>query len=801
MNLPKPLVTVVARHWPWVIAAWVALAAITQWAAPPWDQVTRDGDLAYLPAEMTSVRAESLLAEAFPNRRTRSEIVVVVERADGALTPADLAVADRLAQRLAPGRIAELPIEKLWDRRTAVVGKKFVSPVSQRGQAALVVLRLAPEFMAVQNMGILARVQQEIAAERHESGWPHGLQVGVSGSAAIGGDMLTSAAESVRTTDVMSVAFVLIVLILVYRSPALVLVPLVTMVVSVTVATNVVALLTQFSEQTQWIDFKVFKTTKIFITVILWGSGTDYCLFLISRYREELDEGRDRFLAMREALRKVSPALIGSAMTTILGLSMMAFADFGKFRNSGPAIAVCLAVALAASLTLAPALIRGLGGAVFWPFGVAKPATQASGVEIRSRFWEWLSQTIVARPGAIFAAVVLLLAPLAWAGLDVPISYDLLQELRADRPSVVGTQMLRRHFGAGETGPIIVLAHRPQGGLDQPAARQPIRDLTAWFYEAPEVVGVRSLVEPLGDRPRRWGLAARSDRERLAAQRHPDTIEIFLAQSPKLQGQVTRFDVIQRFDPFSKEAIAVVDRLDSRLQALADDPKSYWHGASFELSGTSSGLRDLQAVTVSDQALIQRLVLLSTLAVLIAVLRRPGLCVYLMLTVLFSYFVTIGATKSFFAWLDGPTFEGLDWKAPIFLFVILVATGVDYNVYLAARMVEEQRRYGWLEGLRRAVSVTGGIITSCGLIMAGTFLAMMFGSLRAMVELGFALTLGILLDTFVVRALLVPAALAWRYRRLERKEGAAPAHDAEIPAARIGHHADRYEAMRQSAAR
>lgn len=806
MNLPKSFANVVARHWPWVIAAWVLAALAVRGLAPPWDQVTRDGDLAYLPDEMTSVRAEALMSEAFPNRRTRSEIVLVVERRGAALTPADMAVADRLAARLAPGRIAELPIEKAWDRRTAVVGKKFVSPVSHQGQAALVVLRLAPEFMATQNMGILARVQDEMAAERRREPWPAGLEVGLSGSAAIGGDMLSSAAESVRTIDVMSVALVLLVLLLVYRSPALVLVPLVTMVVSVAVASNVVALLTVLSERLDWLDFKVFKTTKIFITVVLWGSGTDYCLFLISRYKEELERGRDRVGAMSESLHQVGPALVGSAMTTILGLSMMAFADFGKFRNSGPAIAICLAVALAASLTLAPALLRALGGAVFWPFGLVTDAARRDAVaagrawpreELRYRLWDSISRTIVARPAPIFCAVILLLAPLAWAGRQVPISYDLLQELRADRPSVVGTQMLRRHFGAGESGPITVLAHRPAGGLDQPEARRPLRDLTEWFYESPDVQSVRSLVEPLGDRPRRRGIATREDRERLAAQRHPETLDIFLAQSPELAGKVTRFDVVQRFDPFSAEAIEVVGRIDARLQALSRDPNSYWHGTQFELSGTSSGLRDLEAVTSSDQALIQRLVLVAVLAVLVGVLRRPGLCVFLMLTVLFSYYVTLGATELFFTWLYGPTFEGLDWKAPIFLFVILVATGVDYNVYLCARMVEEQRRAGPLEGLRRAATATGGIITSCGLIMAGTFLAMMFGSLRAMVELGFALTLGILLDTFVVRAVLVPSALAWYYRRLDRNEGRA---EPEPRPARARPRAERHE-IRQSASR
>lgn len=793
---------VVARHWLLVIVGWIALVAVARWAAPNWDSITYDGDLAYMPDRMVSVQGEKLLRKAFPENRAKSQLVIACIRPEGRLTGDDLDVLDRIAEKFDEDRRPDLPIVGLWTPRTEVIGKKLTS---RDGQAALIVLLVANEFMAIDNIHLLDAVQEVLDDVRGSADFPQGLQLEISGSAAIGGDTLRATQESIANTEVATIALVVIILLLVYRAPVLIAIPLITIALSIVVSLGLVAAATQLNNLPGfgWVDFKVFKTTKIFVFVILFGSGTDFCLFLISRFKEELHHGRQQADAVAAALGSVGEALAGSAMTTILGLGTMVFADFGKYHNSGPALSLCLAVTLLACLTLAPALLRAVGPIVFWPFAESHrpPATRqtatASAGETPApsdaaddepvsagKFWEGLSRGIIARPGLILLTSYLLMAPLAYRGLHIHTSHDLTEELRPDRPSMIGLRLLRKHFPAGDLGPITILAEREGAEFDKPAGGRQIADLTRLLYNLPGVDSVRSLAEPLGDKPSKSRNVFNSEyRRKLAITRHPRTKAIYLAQAPQLEGDVTRLDVIPKDDPFSFDAIGVLDEIDRRLTELANDPSSAWYGTRFVYAGTTAGVRDLQAVTDSDQTLIQRLTVIAVLGVLIVILRRPVVCFYLIVTVLFSYLVTIGATEAIFSTLYQP-FHGLDWKVPIFLFVILTAIGEDYNIYLVTRVLEEQRRRGLVEGLRVAVVRTGGIITSCGVIMAGTFISMMFGTLRGMLELGFALSLGVMLDTLVVRPVLVPAFLTLLYRRRERRERAPAAASAAA-----GHHA------------
>lgn len=749
----------VSRHYLAVIAAWLLAAGVLQTVAPRWQDVTHDGDLAYLPASMPSVQGARLLALAFPDNRARSELAIVVERPHARLSVEDLAWTNALSEALR-AHADELKVVDLWDHNTEVIGAALTSRHSTLGQATVILLKLENEFIATDNIRVLDKVEEILHQARFGGSMPEGLRAGLTGAAAVGGDMLRSASESIKNTELTTVVLVVLILLAVYRAPLMVLVPLVTIGLAVAIATRLLALLTQLNlvPGFDWWDFKVFTTTRIFIVVILFGSGTDFCLFLIARYKEELAGGLDRAAALAAALGNVGGALVGSALTTILGLGMMFFADFGKYRNSGPAIGLCLFVTLMACLTFAPALLRIAGATVFWPFH--RPAINRQPRSTDHGFWQRTSEFVVGHPGFVLATMLVLLAPFAWLGRSPVVTYDFLSELSPSCASVRGTELARRHFSAGSTAPITLLVFQKNGNFDKPEGEQQIARLTKLLYDLPGVSSVRSLAEPLGDRPGFLSPFSAKGRRKLAALKHPTTQARFATQVPDLIGTVTRFDVVPQTDPFSRDAVALVDRIDAEVEALSADKNSEWYGARFNAIGTTAGIRDLQLVTESDQQLIQQLVAISVLAVLLVLLRRPVVCLFLIGSVLFSYYVTVGITQLVFQWWYADAFHGLDWKVPLYLFVILVAVGEDYNIYLVTRVVEEQRRLGPLAGLCEATARTGGIITSCGVIMAGTFISMMSGTLRGMSELGFALSLGILLDTCIVRPLLVPAFLS-----------------------------------------
>jgi RND superfamily putative drug exporter len=829
----------ISRH-PWlVVFAWAAILALLLWKAPRKEQVSRDGVFTFLPPYSQSLIANKVYSEAFfPQGEKNAEaeevqkdqedpngssVVVVIRRTDIAsgLTDADKEFVERvlepklleLKETTPKGRAFDPsmrfpPIPREAQRIKTISSRTDarISPLldSEDGKATLIRITLRGEFLDYDNMLAIRRVQEVLKSEEVQRQMPAGLQMAISGSAAVGRDMLHEEANSAHSTDTWTKLLVIALLLLIYRAPIVALIPLLTVGVAVTVALR--SLTWMASEG--WVGF--FAGMNVYVTVVAYGAGVDYCLFLIARFREQLDHGQSYSESIHKAVSFVGAALTASAATSICGIFMMHFAEFVKFQQAGLAISFGMLVVLICSLTLTPAMLRIAAPWAFWPDVRKEHVAKEAGwipspglIEslhekgLFDRLWGKVARALAARPGTIFAVTIALMLPFASHAIawhDV-LRYGLLTDLPQESASVQGARAIQQHFPAGVTGTAIILL-KNEAFRSEDERRDPeetwsvegvsyrsslVRDLVEKLRPRFEELGIRDVrtqATPLGSMPHAIAYLRKQPIRVLQGSR---TIahKAYVSTSGPLAGKVMRIDLVFNIDPFERTSISqlgvaeqgVKDAMNEVLAERASEARQ--NGESFPASadtqteiytlGPTAGIRDLKLTTDRDQIRIDLLVMLAVYLVLIALLRQPAICAYLIATVVFSYLVTIGMTFLVWKIKEGPEFAGLDWKVPIFTFTLLTALGEDYNIFLMARVTEEQRKHGLIPGVLIALTRTGGIISSCGIIMAGTFCSLLTGTLEGMVQMGFALAFGVMLDTFIVRPILVPAYLILLY--------------------------------------
>ena len=483
---------------------WLALATVLYFVAPRWEQVTKDDSVRFFPPESRSVVGHDLLESGFPKDASSSGLVLVHERKNGHLTTNDLRYIERVADDLDQFARSkpELGITKLDTHRTPVIGPRLIGTSPDgRGQAALTMVSLEGTYLSKKTRIAVDKILEWSKTNRPAP--PEGLEFALTGSAVVGHDTNRAASESINNTTYTTVALVLLILLVVYRSPLLAMVPLVTIALSVFVSLRLIALLTTVPG----LGFQVISITRVFVVVVLFGAGTDYCLFLIARYSEELARGRSRIDALREAIKQVGAALVASAGTVIVGLGMLYFSSFAKVRYTGPTIALSLAVSLIAALTLAPAMLAWLGSAIFWPFraphhvkGADREAESLEALPMKG-FWVGIANLVVKHPLPILSVCLLIaIGPLAVIGAHSKSNHTPgLADLDPDRDSVVGANVVKRYFDDGELSPSIALIHNPRLDFRSPHGREAINTITKRLLAIDNVADVRSLTSPLGN--------------------------------------------------------------------------------------------------------------------------------------------------------------------------------------------------------------------------------------------------------------------------------------------------------------
>lgn len=749
-------------RWRWaVVLFWLAaVVSAFLWKAPAMEDREQ---ASFLPSDSPYGRALEQMRRAFPDRSGLSQAVVVFERHGAALTAADRAaieaVADRARQTgpdLRPGDLDGVHVRSPAD--IALPSNPMVSELRPQGQAALILADIPANFITMRSARVVKHIRHMVAS----TPLPEGLSAAVTGSSGFGYDYAQAAEQSHRSTTLATLAAVVVILLLVYRAPIAAMIPLGAISLAAIVAMNVLALGTLAG-------MHVGTAEKIFVFVLIYGAGVDYSLLYVSRYREYLGQGVDKAMSAQWALDHSWRAIVASAGTNMAGLLMLCFAQYMIFRTTGPAVAVAMVVALAAALTLVPALVAIAGPRMFWPLRAPQGAP-------RQRLWPAVARVVTARPGMVMALTVALLAAPAWQGYNLRWVYDTFVGLDEDEfEAARGYFMAKRNWSAGEVTPLSVLVcfDRPLTGQQ---SRQFSQELAGQVQSVAGIETVRSLAQPLGPKVN------------VATQLLLSTVGQGRVEQEFVSPDRCSLRMVASLSTpaYSLDAMTVARDARQKAQALAERFAATNHLASPEvhLLGATAEMEALRDLTGRDFHMVSALAMAVILLIVMGLLRDWMLSAFMVGSTVLSYLATLGITGWVFTWLLGS--QGLDWKVQVFLFVVMVAVGQDYNIFLAARLAEEARLKSAAMATRDALVHTGPVISSCGLIMAATLGSLMFGTLTLMRQLGFALAVGMLLDTFLVRPLLLPAfvALTGRTGRLGGK-APAPAGSPREPAGSI----------------
>jgi uncharacterized membrane protein YdfJ with MMPL/SSD domain len=778
----------------WVtLALWIVAAGLLSVVAPRLADYYDTGGFGI--GDQESVRAAAVVEQAFPNSRGVPAIVVVHNPAG--LGAPDEAAAKEISDWLA-GEASPEGIETVVSPYTIPQTRSQL--VSADGTTMEILAVLGEEI------GDEGRTEavEEIRAYTDGFDGRGGRQVKVTGPAGI----ITDAAAIFEGTDLplllTTVGLVLVLLLVIYRSPLLAITPL----VAVGVATAVVNPLLGFAAKAGL--FPVNQQAVSILTILLFGAGTDYTIFLAARYREELEREADRIVALRRAVVGVGEAITSSAGTVIAALLTLLLTTLTLYRGLGPTLTLGVAVMLLAGLTFVPALLAVLGRAAFWPFMPKLREMPEEAEEERGRgFWGRVAAFVGRRPGVAVIGSTLLLAVLALGNLGTPEVYNFLTGFRKSTPSAEGYQILADHYPPGTLAPFEVVVQLPPN-TDGWAQLAKIDGINATIAGVPNVARVLGPTRPDGAVPSTDPATLQAAIAQLPPQvkeairsgqggppggaapggapggPDPRAIAAYAAgaQYVSPDGGTVRFSVTLGSDPYGVPALDTMEPLRAAARHAAEE--AFGEQATVLLGGVTPTQADTRAVNDRDTRIVVPTVLVLTAIILGLLLRSVVAALYLLGAVTLNYFAALGAASFLFYRLEGD--DGIAYAIPLYGFIFLVALGADYTIFLMSRVREEVARHGTRVGTQDALRRTGGVITSAGLILAGTFLVLTTLPLRELYQLGVVVALGVLLDTFVVRGLLVPGIVLlagrwnWWPGSLPDAEG-APAE--RVPAATV----------------
>ncbi|MEF2967498.1 MMPL family transporter [Paenibacillus sp. M1] len=699
----------------WItLIVWVVIVGVLSAMWPGVNQMEKN-NAANLEADNPSVRAAAVAEEQFPDESGIPALIVWSR--EGGLSDTDYEGIRRLSASLAdqpvPGQQSLPPFDQIppaaLKQQASEDGTAFVMPVFFAKSADSALLKEGGQEIRNQ-------AEAAFGADPFAAGVKSGeLFARISGPAGISIDASSLFSSADVSLMIATVLLVLVLLLLIYRSPTLAIIPLIAVGFAYMAASPILGKLAELG----WIT--VDSQAISIMTVLLFGAGTDYCLFLISHFRDRLKQEKSKSKALLGALKDASGAIAMSGFTVVIALLVLLLAKYGAVHRFAVPFSLSILVMALASLTLVPALLAIFGRASFYPFVPRTAemeeersrkrggASQVRSKTDTSKFGVFIGNLVTKRPWLVVIVALILLGAAALNTFRIQYTVDLLSSFPEDSPSREGFAVIGEKFTPGELAPMKIM-------IDTEGQDVALKEA---LVKLPYLSKVSDPVSGEGD---------------------PD---------------ITAFDAEFTMNPYSAEAVNLIPELRETAetalrQAGISSPESkVW------ISGQTATQYDTEMTNNRDDRVVIPIVIGLIAILLLVYLRSLVAMIYLILTVVLSYFAALGL-----GWVAVHDLMGtaaIQGLIPLYSFVFLVALGEDYNIFLISSIWKKRKTMPLKQAIREGVAETGSVITSAGLILAGTFAVLATLPIQALVQFGIITAIGVLLDTFIVRPLLVPA--------------------------------------------
>ncbi|BCW73131.1 MMPL family transporter [Arthrobacter sp. NicSoilB8] len=681
-----------------LVVAWLAIAGIGGPTFGRLSEVSSNDQASFLPAGAEATEAQDWQAKF---RDSKEIPAVIVVESDSAFTPAQLGEAAALKGRLEDLQAGSTVIGPIPSEDAKAV--QFVVPIDSSAEVKTVVKELRSEVQASA---------------------PAGMRTFVTGPAGLIADLVSAFAGIDGILLLVALGAVFLILLVVYRSLLLPVMVLFTSVFALCAS----ILLVFGMAKAGWIQLN--GQSQGILSILVIGAATDYALLYVARFREALTHTKNRTAAAITAWKAAWEPILASGATVIIALLCLLFSDLNSNKALGPVAAAGILCALLAALTLLPALMALLGRAAFWPFRpkllpeTEREAELVTGLEGQKGIWRATGSLVSRRPRTVWVASVLLLLVAGTGILQLKANGVAQTDVILTASNAVdGQDALGRHFDAGSGSPAVIVADADRA-----------QDVLAKVKTSDGVGDAYLLAD--GGVPIMTGAAAIPGAP--AAPTAP--------ASPAIRDGRVLINATLNYAADSTEAENVVVSLRRELKEV---------DGGVLVGGVTATALDTNTTAQRDLVTIIPVVLGVILVILMLLLRSVLAPVLLVASVVLSYAAAMGVSAFVFNNVFG--FPGADATVPLFGFVFLVALGVDYNIFLMSRVREESLKHGTRPGILRGLGVTGGVITSAGVVLAATFAALGVIPIMFLVQLAFIVAFGVLLDTVLVRSLLVPA--------------------------------------------